>query len=344
MGVPHAVALSKATERLHQHLGGIVFGLMGRGQNCHEAPMIVMESDSTEGPWTSVPSDALVIQRVPIGGANGVEPVLLAAAQNAYEATGFPIEKWNRLQAANPGGNHQRWHAGEVVSGDQIHAVQAAAKLLQLRKPCLTPGPPSPDPREGLETNTPRVSQRAWRREGEIWQLRYNGESASFSDRKGLGYLQRLLANPNPLIPLQALDLMSLAADFGCLKPIDEPVEDAEAARQRDERLKELAARVTTERPFHDAEKVKEWEEEIEVLTQSRLRNVMLNGRGRRFDGPTPAEKARRAVRGCIDREIHHIVEWMPKLAEHLESCIKTEGDGFAYRPGGQYIEWDLGK
>ena len=90
-----------------------------------------MESDSLDGPWTPIPASAIKGATMGIGGG-GADAVLLAAVESAERVAASPIEKWNAMQAAQPGANHQRFHAGDVVSAADLAALRSAATLLRM--------------------------------------------------------------------------------------------------------------------------------------------------------------------------------------------------------------------
>lgn len=136
-GVAHAVALSEATNALYGELAATDRRLIQQhGQPIGEYPagLVLMESDSPGGPWTPVPADEIRMATMGIGG-NGADAALMAALESARKVAGFPIDKWNAMQAARPGANHQRFHAGDVVSANDLAKLESAAKLLRLKAP-----------------------------------------------------------------------------------------------------------------------------------------------------------------------------------------------------------------
>ena len=137
IGVPHAVALSEATDALYHALAAANLRLSsqhGRALSAYPPGIVVEESDSPEGPWTPIPAGEVRIETMGIGG-NGADAVLMAALDSANKVAAFPIDKWNAMQAARPGANHQRFHAGEVVSEADLAVLESAAKLLRMKAP-----------------------------------------------------------------------------------------------------------------------------------------------------------------------------------------------------------------
>ncbi|MBX3359911.1 MAG: hypothetical protein KF705_00510 [Phycisphaeraceae bacterium] len=140
-GIAHAVALSDATNTLNVELNATFERLMRQhGRPAARLPFRVtlLESDSPDGPWTPVPAGEVPVRAMDIDG-KGADPLILAAFESATKVTSFPIHKWNAMQAARPGANHQRFHAGEVVSAADLAALEAAAKLLRMKAPSATP-------------------------------------------------------------------------------------------------------------------------------------------------------------------------------------------------------------
>lgn len=139
-GVAHAVALSEATSALHSELRSTTTAVIrDHGVTGNELPPGVrfLGADSPDGPWIEIPVGK--VSSVAIGGG-GADALLLAALNSATRVAAYPADRWNAKQAARPGGPHQRWHAGDLVSSYEIHVLESAAKLLR-----IAPGGPSGD-------------------------------------------------------------------------------------------------------------------------------------------------------------------------------------------------------
>lgn len=135
-GIVGAMALNEATDELmrqvaaaHASISGF-HGRPGKG----EPPAVLMESDALGGPFTPVPSREVAWSVVPIGG-DGAPALVLAALDGIGVAAGFPLEKWNALQAANPGANHRRWRVGDVIDSETIDRIDNALGALELALP-----------------------------------------------------------------------------------------------------------------------------------------------------------------------------------------------------------------
>lgn len=136
-GIEHAVALSEATNALYRELVATNRRLdRQHGHTVADYPvgLVLTESDSPDGPFAPIPADKIRIRTMGIGG-NGADAMLLAAMQSASKVAGFPIDKWNEMQAARPSANHQRFHAGEVVSAHDLAVLESAAKLFRMKAP-----------------------------------------------------------------------------------------------------------------------------------------------------------------------------------------------------------------
>ena len=154
-GIPHAVALSEATDALYGELGATYGRLIqqhGQPIADYYAGIVPKESDSLDGPWPG-PGEVCVV-RMGIGG-NGADAMLLAALENANKVAAFPIGKWNEMQAARPGANHQRFHAGEVVSAADLSVLESAAKMLRMAAVSKQSGPPKGGGDNGAKPATP---------------------------------------------------------------------------------------------------------------------------------------------------------------------------------------------
>lgn len=136
-GIAHAVTLSEETDAFHQQLSATERWLIHQFGQPEPAlpPMIRMsESDSPDGPWSPVPDARIRASSAGIG-ERGADAAFLAAIESAARVTAFPADKWNALQASKPGANHQRWHAGDVLSAQDLAYLQSASNLLRLRMP-----------------------------------------------------------------------------------------------------------------------------------------------------------------------------------------------------------------
>lgn len=136
-GIAHAVALSEAASALTNELGATHLRLW-----------------TWRGKTHGTPADGVAMANMGIGGPDGADAMLAAALESVNAVVAFPIDRWNAMQAARPGANHQRFRLGDVFSAADLAALDAAAKLLRLRTP---PGgaPPGPSPGNGMPVPQP---------------------------------------------------------------------------------------------------------------------------------------------------------------------------------------------
>jgi hypothetical protein len=139
--IAHAVTLSEAASALNSALHAAIQDLMARhGKPATDAPFKVRESDSPDGPWTDVPGRQIVGLVI-----EGNAARLVAAFQSAAQVTAFAVRRWNALQAATPGGPHQRYFAGDVIPAQALDALESARGMLDLYAPTQPPSGNPPD-------------------------------------------------------------------------------------------------------------------------------------------------------------------------------------------------------
>jgi hypothetical protein len=153
-GIPAAIALSEATDDLYREL----FATQMRLFKQHGRGVAPTESESPSG----IKATAMGI------GGSGADAVLVAALEIAARVAAFPAAKWNAMQAARPGANHPRFHAGDVVPADDLARLESAAKLLRMKAPApavpadermATPGP-TPTVDDDQEPGEPKATKR----------------------------------------------------------------------------------------------------------------------------------------------------------------------------------------
>jgi hypothetical protein len=188
-----------------------------------------------------------------------------------------------------------------------------------------------------------------FRREGQVWTLAFAGRTAHLHDLRGLRYIADLLAVPGREVYVLDLltahaappsdhlgtDELSVAASGS-----SDPILDARAKQEYRRRLGELARELDEARSWHDPERVRKLEVEVDAITDELERAVGLGGRDRQLD--SPAERARVSVTKAIKVAIRTIRRECPPLAAHLEASIRT-GRLCSYAPPGQEPpSWDL--
>jgi hypothetical protein len=194
-------------------------------------------------------------------------------------------------------------------------------------------------------------SSATFRREGEYWTIRFDGDPFRIRDMKGMRHLARLLAEPGR--ELHALDLAgasrpdgmttsSPTADELTADPFVDagPVLDPQAREAYRARLAELREELDEASSWNDPERAARAASEIEALTHQLAAAVGLGGRER--VASSAAERARLSVTRAIRAALSRIGEHSPALGSHLDATIRT-GTFCSYAPDPRMpISWEL--
>jgi tetratricopeptide (TPR) repeat protein len=178
-----------------------------------------------------------------------------------------------------------------------------------------------------------------FRREGDYWSVRFDGDTVRVSDLKGMHYLARLLAEPGR--EFHALDLV--AAESGAPLRDGRPVTvvgsvvgdsgellDEQAKQAYRRRLSEIEDDLEEARRRGDDRRVEQAQAEHDFLVRELSRAFGLRDRQRRA-GSAP-ERARVAVTRAIRTALARISKHHKLLGEHLDSTIRT-GTYCSYHP-----------
>ena len=193
-------------------------------------------------------------------------------------------------------------------------------------------------------------SRATFRREGEYWTIRFEGDPFRVRDTKGMRYLARLLAEAGR--ELHALDLAGAdqtggngarpeAGEMGSDAFGDiGPVLDAEARAAYQGRLAELREERDGATAWNDQERAARADAEIDALTRQLAAAVGLGGRERLAS--SPAERARLSVTRAIRGALARIEEQSPDLGGHFNATIRT-GTFCSYVPDPRSpVRWEL--
>jgi len=151
-----ATLMSEVTNRIYAHLADLNARIcQSHGVKVEEFEFIRVEaSDFPEGPFTQVPWSEIDARVIHVGKL-GADRVLMTALNWLSQALSFPVAKWNELQAANPGGNHQRWQSGDCIKRNVLALLRLTDRQLgqaayRLTQPQFTDGPNDAIPPEPL--------------------------------------------------------------------------------------------------------------------------------------------------------------------------------------------------
>lgn len=201
------------------------------------------------------------------------------------------------------------------------------------------------------EAGAPAADDRpSFRREGDVWAIRYRGHLIRVRDVKGLHYLAHLLREPGR--EFHVLDLgveggeparatrsrleEGHAGGLGDAGALLDPT--AKAAYRR--RLEELDEELDEAVAFNDPERAARAEAELDALKAELARAVGLGGRDRL--AASSAERARLNVTRAIRSVVQRIAAANPDLGEHLRVTIRT-GTFCSYQPDpAAGVVWDV--
>jgi predicted ATPase len=205
--------------------------------------------------------------------------------------------------------------------------------LQQLGTPPASPGTDKPGKgRPGVMAVTPGVLRR---QEGR-WLVGFGEAHFDLPDTKGMGYLARLLAEPDHEIHVLDLAGVGRSAGGGHAGPI---LDDAAKAAYR-QRVVDLQAEIEEAQAWNDLERAGRAAVELEAITQELRAAVGLGGRDRL--AASGAERARVSVRKAIASAVARIGEHDPDLGLLLSTTIKT-GTYCRYTPDPRVpVAWQL--
>jgi hypothetical protein len=157
-----------------------------------------------------------------------------------------------------------------------------------------------------------------FRRDGEVWTLRFGGREVRLRDSKGLRDLHVLLTRPGTAVA--ALDLagsgrLPAAPDTG-------EVIDAQARSAYRQRLRELEEAAAEADAAADIERSARIAAERDALVEALTQAYGLGGRVRRPG--SAAERARTAVTARVRDAIRRIGDAHPELGRHLDRSVRT--------------------
>jgi predicted ATPase len=183
------------------------------------------------------------------------------------------------------------------------------------------------NPRSAIERDASLI------RQGEVWQLSFDGRTTQVKHLKGLDDLAALLARPEH--EMHCLELIGGAEVGG--EP--GPALDDHARRDYQARVRELQTDIDRARDANDIGHAERAEAELDALVQQLSDAFGLGGRARQRG--SAAERARSAVSWRIRAAIKRIREHHPELARHLENAVRT-GAWCSYRPEAP-VAWRVG-
>lgn len=241
----------------------------------------------------------------------------LAPATAASDASAATSVSRTQGPAPDPSGSG----AGGGVAA--VPGREKAAAEPGRERAAAPPGPDTAAAQDGASAE--------FRRNGPVWQLRWDGVTVHIPDAKGLRDLHSLLGLPGADVPAVRLlapeggDLAVAAGQFG-----GDPVLDEEAKRRYKEHLDRLDAEIDRAAARDDTQQVEKYGRERQALLDELRTAAGLGGRARRLGDQT--ERARKTVTARIRDTLRKLDTLHPALAAHLKASVTT-GTTCAYRP-----------
>jgi hypothetical protein len=236
----------------------------------------------------------------------------------------------------------------EVPDLEQLLKTRTLGELIEL---AIHSGEAAPAELE-LPTNI-------FRSDGEMWELRFAGESVHLRHRLGLEYISYLLANPRRSVPVVSLYLAvngspeptgHPAAEWEPgQRPANTPWERADSGTPEvaadaptlaacERRLTELERGIAAAEADGDEAEQAMLEEEREKLRAYLSASSGHHGRLRRL--ANARERIRKSVSNAITRAITAVSEHHERLGRHLRNSVRL-GYSANYDPE-QPVEWRL--
>ena len=185
----------------------------------------------------------------------------------------------------------------------------------------------------------------AFRRDGDVWTVRYAGRDLRLKDGKGPRYVATLLAAPER--ELHVLEFGAMAAppaSPGALPGLSigppggllDDTADHRARREYRARLDDLRAELEEAERFADIGRAERLRVELDQLVAQLARRF-----GARPAHRGPAETARKAVTKVLRTQIGKLLDVHPALGRHLRDAVRM-GTVCVYAPSTP-VEWDVG-
>jgi tetratricopeptide (TPR) repeat protein len=185
----------------------------------------------------------------------------------------------------------------------------------------------------------------AFRRDGDVWTLSFDGRTIRLKDAKGLRDIATLIARPGREV--HVADLISstegMRTPAGATEELAsapssaEELLDAPARAAYRERLRELQEDLDEAEQFGDIARGERARIEMDAVAGELASALGLGGRARRT--ANPAERARKAVAQRVRNALRRIDVEHPSLARHLDHSLRL-GSFCSYVPERE-VEWD---
>jgi len=183
-------------------------------------------------------------------------------------------------------------------------------------------------------TDVDLLGQATFRREGDVWLLRFGGSEARVRSTKGMADLAVLLARPGTEV--HVAELVGASGALGTTGSSD-AVLDTTAITAYRRRLHELTDEEDDADLAGDAARSTRAREEREAIVDHLATGLGLGGVPR--STPDWVERARKAVRRRIDAALQRIEAEHPTAGRHLRRSVNT-GAFCSYDPA-EPVRWE---
>lgn len=174
-----------------------------------------------------------------------------------------------------------------------------------------------------------------FRRLGQIWVLKFEGEMKLMQDARGLFYVARLLAEPDRDVWCAHLLAAAVGIDPRITLGSSGPASDNPTMRKCKETLDDLREELDTAMAGDDEGRIARIESDMRQITKEIARSMGLGGKIR---GNTDVDKVRKSVSMAVSRAVDSIRDEHQVLGKHLLSFISS-GTIFRYSPD-RRIDW----
>ena len=176
------------------------------------------------------------------------------------------------------------------------------------------------------------TQQRVFRKEGDFWNVRFEGKTIRLKDGKGPLYLSYLLSQPGHDFPaVELLKAVSGTTEVTVRSSAGTAI-DEQARAQYKARALEIRDELLEARKLNDSGRVAALQEELEKIADQMTAATGLGGR-RRLVGDT-SEKARKSVSAAVSRTVRQAGAANSSLGEHLQKHISS-GAALSYQSDG---------
>lgn len=174
-----------------------------------------------------------------------------------------------------------------------------------------------------------------FRRLGQIWVLKFEGEMKLMQDARGLFYVARLLAEPDRDVWCAYLLAAAVGIDPRITLGSSGPASDNPTMRKCKDTLDDLREELDTAKASDDEGRIARIESDMREITTEMARAMGLRGKIREN---SDVNKVRKSVSMAVSRAVDSIRDEHKALGTHLLSFISS-GMVFRYSPD-RKIDW----